>query len=92
MLTLKLAAMLSTVVSSQILPWIKSADFSRGLPSSIEIFTLTVVNSEYGNLTGAMAKIDLRDANLRFRVVHTNEGQKPKTPMEYSDQSKLKHI
>lgn len=83
MFVLRLAAMFSTMVSA--LPWIKSAGISHGLPKSIEIFTLNVVNSIYGNLTGSMVKFDMKDTNLDFRVVHTNEGEMPMTPMEYTN-------
>lgn len=70
------------------LPWQKPADLNRGLPSSIEIYTLNVTNSPFGTkLTGGFAKFNMNDTNLELIVKDTNGdalGYFPKTPMEYA--------
>lgn len=70
------------------LPWVKPADLNRGLPSSIEIYTLNTTDTPFGTkLTGGYAKFNMNDTNLEFIVRDTNGdalGYFPKTPMEYA--------
>ena len=70
------------------LPWEKPADINRGLPPSVEIFTLSTSSSPFGTkLTGGYAKFNMNDSNLEFVVKDTNGdalGYFPKTPMEYA--------
>lgn len=70
------------------LPWVKPEDLNRGLPSSIEIYTLNTTDSPFGTkLTGGFAKFNMNDTNLEFIVKDTNGdalGYFPKTPMEYA--------
>lgn len=69
-------------------PWVKSDELSRGLPASVEIYTLRTASSPFGTkLTGAYAKFDMNDPNLEFVVKDTNGdalGYFPKTPIEYA--------
>lgn len=86
MLCVRIIALLSTVVAGQ-LPWVKPADLNRGLPSSVEIYTLNTSTSPFNSkLTGGFARFDLKDTNLEFKVVSTSEGIKPKTPMQYASE------
>jgi hypothetical protein len=74
------------------LPWTKPNDLNRGLPASIEIYTLNTTNSPFGTkLTGAYAKFNMNDTNLEMVVEDTNGdalGYFPKTPMEYASAGK----
>lgn len=70
------------------LPWVKPQDLNRGLPPSVEIYTLNTTDSPFGTkLTGGYAKFNMNDTNLEFIVKDTNGdalGYFPKTPMEYA--------
>jgi hypothetical protein len=89
MLCIRVIALLSTVVAGQ-LPWVKPADLNRGLPSSVEIFTLNTSSSPFSSkLTGGFVRFDLNDANLEFKVVSTDEGTKPKTPIQFANEGTL---
>ncbi len=78
-------AVLVVSALSWTLPWVKPADINRGLPSSIEIYTLNVTDSPFSSkLTGGFAKFNMNDTNLEFVVKDTNGdalGYFPKTPM-----------
>jgi len=55
------------------LPWVKPEEFNRGLPRSIELYTLNTDSSPFDSkLTGAYAKINMNDTNLEFLIKHTN--------------------
>lgn len=66
-------------------PWVKPAEFNRGLPPSVSIYTLRTESSPFGTkLTGGYAKFDMNDPNLELIVRDTNGdalGYYPKTPM-----------
>jgi len=58
-------ALLTTVVLAQVFPWVKPADLNKGLPNSVEIYTLNMSSSPFGSkLTGGFARFDLADQNL----------------------------
>jgi hypothetical protein len=58
-------ALMTTMVLGQVFPWVKPADLNKGLPSSVEIYTLNMSSSPFGTkLTGGFARFDLADQNL----------------------------
>lgn len=68
--------------------WVKPSELNRGLPSSVEIYTLNMSDCPFGTpLTGAYARFNLNDTNLEFVVRDENEdeyGYFPKTPEQYA--------
>lgn len=45
--------------------WTKPADLNRGLPSSVEIYTLNMTDSPFHTkLTGGFARFNMNDSNL----------------------------
>jgi hypothetical protein len=67
------------------LPWVKPDSLNRGLPASIQIYTLNTTTSPFSSkLTGGFARFSMNDTNLEFVVKDTNGdalGYFPKTPM-----------
>lgn len=59
-----LAVILPAVVIGS-MPWVKPSDLNKGLPASIEIFTLSTSSSPFGTkLTGGFVRMNMSDTNL----------------------------
>jgi hypothetical protein len=85
-----LVSSLLVAALSQALPWVKPDDLNKGLPASVEIYTLNTTNSPFSSkLTGGFVRFDVRDSNLEFKVVHTEAGTKPKTPAQYASERNI---
>jgi hypothetical protein len=64
-----LVSSLSVAALSQALPWVKPDDLNKGLPASVEIYTLNTTNSPFSSkLTGGFVRFDVRDSNLEFDI------------------------
>lgn len=82
---LKLFALLQVAILCQVFPWVKPDSLNKGLPASVEIYTLNTSSSPFSSkLTGGFIRFDMRDSNLEFKVRHTEYGTKPKTPAQYA--------
>ena len=66
-------ALLCPTLMAQRYNWTKPEELNRGLPGSVEIFTLNMKMSPNGlPLTGAFARFDMKDENLEFIVRDEN--------------------
>lgn len=60
-----LIACLQAMIFCQGFPWVKPDALNKGLPASVEIYTLNTSTSPFGTkLTGGFARFNLRDGNL----------------------------
>lgn len=84
-----LLTFIGDVISANNYPWVKPEEWNKGLPKSVEIFTLNTTSSPFGTkLTGAYVKISMNDSNLELIVKDTNQdllGYFPKTPEQYAN-------